>query len=192
MAEKITALGTTLTALRGIVMIVAGVFAIAYPGEAIRFVVLVGGGILLLDGVLNLASLDFRGNRDFPFWTGLLRSVSAIAAGLLIVFSPWLIGLMSVEVLRWLIGVQAIVVGLIEMVTPMLARRKPAPAAGTDRTLWGYIASGGAYALFGLAIIVFPPNAAALLARIVAVLMIVYAISLFVRSWRQRSSTGLR
>lgn len=189
MAEKTTALGTTLTALRGIVMIVAGVFAIAYPDQAVRFVVLVGGGILLLDGVLNLASLNF-GRRDFHFWIGLLRSVSAILAGLLIAFSPWLLSIMSVGVLRWLIGVQAIIVGLIEMLTPFMARGSEAKRS--DRSFWGYVISGGAYALFGLAIIIVPLTAAALLARVVAVLMIVYAISLFVRSWRQRSSDGLR
>jgi uncharacterized membrane protein HdeD (DUF308 family) len=186
MAEKTTNLATTLTALRGIVMIVAGGFAIASPAEAVRFVVLVGGGILLVDGILNLASLN-TGRRDFPFWIGLLRSVSAIAAGLLIVFSPWLLSIMTVDVLRWLIGLQAIVVGAIEMLTPVLASGRR-----SDRSLWGYVVSGGAYALFGLAIIVVPLSAAALLARVVAVLMIVYAISLFVRSWRQRSSDGLR
>jgi uncharacterized membrane protein HdeD (DUF308 family) len=94
---------------------------------------------------------------------------------------------MTVDVLRWLIGLQAIVVGAIEMLTPVLASGRR-----SDRSLWGYVVSGGAYALFGLAIIVVPLSAAALLARVVAVLMIVYAISLFVRSWRQRSSDGLR
>lgn len=191
MAEKTTNLATALTVLRGIVMIVAGVFAIAYPGEAVRFVVLVGGGILLIDGILNLASLNTGGGRDLHFWIGLLRSGSAILAGLLIVCSPWLISIMTGDVLRWLIGLQAIAVGLIEMLTPVLAggasaRKRP------ERSIWGYVVSGGAYALFGLAIIVVPPSAAALLARTVAVLMIVYAISLFVRSWRQRSSDGLR
>ncbi|WP_332713500.1 DUF308 domain-containing protein [Pelagibacterium mangrovi] len=190
MAEKTTNLATTLTALRGIVMIVAGGFAIASPTDAVRFVVLVGGGILLIDGILNLASLN-TGGRDFPFWIGLLRSVSAIAAGLLIVFSPWLLSIMTIDVLRWLIGLQAIAVGVIEMLSPVLARGTSAPRR-SDRSLWGYVVSGGAYALFGLAIIVVPLSAAALLARVVAVLMIVYAISLFVRSWRQRSSDGLR
>lgn len=189
MAEKTTNLANTLTALRGIVMIVAGGFALAYPTDAVRFVVLVGGGILLVDGILNFASLDMRGNRDFPFWIGLLRSVSAIVAALLIIFSPWLFSIMTADVLRWLIGLQAIVVGAIEMLTPLLAGGTSTPKR-SDRSLWGYIVSGGAYALFGLAILLVPPSAAAFLAQLVAILMIIYAISLFVRSWQQRSAGG--
>lgn len=187
MTDSTTSLGTTFIAVRGVVMIVAAALAFGYPNEAVRFAVLVGGGILLLDGVLNLASLNFRDGRQIHLGIGLLRSVSAMLAGLLIVFSPWLLSILSVELLRWLIGLQAIVVGLIEALTPLIesaSTRRP----GRSTSLWGYVMSGAAYALFGLAIIVIPQSAAADLARVIAVLMIVYAASLFVRSWRHRSA----
>lgn len=186
MPATTTSLGTALTALRGIVMIVAGLFALYSPSQALRFAVLVGGGILLLDGLLNLAGLGRGTGRDMRFWTSLLRSISAIVAGLLIAFSHWLLPMMSIELLRWLIGVQAIVVGVIEALTPLLAGRASAPRPGGAPTPWGYVGSGIAYALFGLAVILVPLSAAGTLARIVAVLMILYALSLFVRVWRQR------
>lgn len=184
-----TALSTALTALRGVVMIVAGLFALAYPGEAVRFAILVGGGILLLDGILNLAALNGGQGRGVHFWSGLLRSMSAILAGLMIIFSAWLLSLLSVELLRWLIGLQAIVVGAVEALTPLLTRAAPRPAPAPSA--WGYATSGGAYALFGLAVLLVPPAAAVMLARIVAALMIVHAVSLLVRSWRGRSLSAV-
>lgn len=190
MPENKTALGTTLTAMRGVVMIAAGLFAIAYPAEAVRFVVFVGGGILLLDGILNLASLNLRGQRDLEFWAGLLRSASAIGAGLLIIFSPWLSAILPVTALRWIIGVQAIVVGLAEIVSLLIYGKGAAARKSADRPVWAILVSGGAYALFGLALIVMPLEAATVVARIVAVLMIVFAVSLFIRTWRQRAAGG--
>jgi uncharacterized membrane protein HdeD (DUF308 family) len=182
MATQSAGLATTLTALRAVVLITAGFFTLVYPLEALRLLILVGGGILVLDGILNMASLRRDGPRDLTFWIGVVRSVLAILAGLLVVFSPWLLPMISLATLRILVGVQAIGVGLIELSGLFLPRPKPMAAA------WPILISGGAYALFGLALVILPVGWALVVAQLVAVLMIIFAISLLVGVWRQRAA----
>ncbi|MHB2267081.1 DUF308 domain-containing protein [Aliihoeflea sp. PC F10.4] len=183
MSRANTALNASIKALRGIVMIVAGFFVITYPVEAVRFVLLAGGGLLVLDGILNLTSLNFWGHRDLEYWIGLVRSLLAIATGLMIIFAPWLGSILSMDVLRWLIGGQAILVGVAEMAT-LLVRPK---ISAIETPAWTTVISGGTYALFGLLLIFMPADIAAILARIVGVLMVVFAISLFVETWSLRA-----
>ncbi|HEY4201906.1 MAG TPA: DUF308 domain-containing protein [Devosiaceae bacterium] len=173
---------TALTALRGVIMIIAGLFALADPTGALRFLVFVGGGVLLIDGILNIAALRFDGPRDTAFWIGVIRGVFAILAGLAVLLSPWLTEILSLNFLRYFVGLQATGVGLIEILGLVV----PKPQPGSQ--IWPALVSGGAYALFGLALILMPLSGATTLVSIVAVLMIVYACSLFVRVWRQRTA----
>lgn len=181
MAAGSVGLATTLTALRGVVLIVAGVFALIYPLQALRLLIFVGGGILILDGILNLASLRLSGPRDLTFWVGVVRSALAILAGLLVLLTPWLVPMIALTTLRVIVGVQAICVGLLEICGLLLPRPKPMAQ------VWPILISGGAYALFGLALIVLPVGGAVVVTQIVAVLMIVFAISVLVGVWRQRA-----
>lgn len=179
-----TRLASALTALRGVVLLIAGAFTLAYPAEALRFLVFVGGGLLLVDGLLNLATVRFDQPRDTRFWVGAIRSAFAILAGLAVLLSPWLIPILSVQFLLYFVGLQAIAAGIIEMVELVVPQRKPM------NQVWPALVSGGAYALFGLALILLPLSSATVLAQLVAVLMIVFALSLFFRVWSQRSRAG--
>jgi Uncharacterized conserved protein len=179
-----TRLESALTALRGVVLLIAGAFTLAYPAEALRFLVFVGGGLLLVDGVLNLATIRFDQPRDMSFWVGVIRSGLAILAGLAVLLSPWLASILSVPFLLYFVGVQAIAVGIIEIVELVVPERKP------FSHVWPALISGGTYALFGLALILLPLSGAIALARLVAVLAIVFALSLFFRVWSQRAKAG--
>lgn len=177
-------LTSALTALRGVIMIIAGAFTLAYPTEALRFLIFVGGGVLLVDGLLNLATLNFAGPRDTGFWIGVVRSAFAILAGLAVLLSPWLTPPLSLTFLRYFVGLQALGVGIIEVLGLVIPRRRPM------NQVWPALISGGAYALFGLGLLLMPLNGATFLAQMVAVLMIVFAISLFIRARRQRAEVG--
>lgn len=183
MPSSAAGLATTFTAIRGVVLIIAGLFTLAYPLEALRLLIFVGGGILILDGILNMASLRLSGPRDLTFWVGVVRSVLAIVAGLLVLLSPWLTPMISLSTLRVIVGVQAICVGLLEICGLLLPRPK------AMSYVWPALISGGAYALFGLALIILPVGGAVIVAQGVAILMIVFAASLLVGVWRKRAAT---
>lgn len=178
-------LAAALTALRGVILMIAGIFTLAYPAEAVRFLVFVGGGVLLIDGILNFAAIDFEGQRDTRFWVVAARSLFAVLAGLAVLLSPWLIPMVGLTFLIWFVGLQAVAVGIIEIIEAFMPHRK------ADGSVWPALISGGAYALFGLALLVLPLSSATVLAQVVAVLMIVFAVSLFVRVWRQRARAGM-
>jgi uncharacterized membrane protein HdeD (DUF308 family) len=175
-------LTTTLVALRGMIMVIAGVVALIYPVEALTFLVFVAGGLLLVDGVLNLIGLDFAGPHDALFWVGVARSVFAILAGLAILFSPFLAPILSMTFLIWFVGLQAIAIGIIEVFELLKPGPKPKGLVGAT------LISGAAYALFGLVLLFLPMIGAPLVARIIGVLMLAFGASLFLKVWKQRTS----
>ena len=54
--------------LRALVMLLAGLYAVIWPGSALAVLVIAGGIILLVDGVLGLWSLTFGGAKTGNFW----------------------------------------------------------------------------------------------------------------------------
>lgn len=168
-----------LVALRGMIMVIAGLAALIYPIEALRFLVFVGGGLLLVDGVLNLTGLNLAGPRDALFWVGVLRSAFAILAGLAVLLSPVLAPVLSMSFLIWFVGLQAIAVGVIEVFELL----RPGPKA--KGSIAATLISGAVYALFGLVLLMLPVIGPELVARIIGVLMLAFGASLFIQVWRQ-------
>lgn len=171
-----------LVALRGVILIIAGLVALIYPIPALRFLVMVGGGLLLVDGVLNLTGLNFRGPRDALFWVGVARTTFAILAGLAVLFSSFLAPIFSLGFLIWFVGLQAIAIGIIEVFE--LLRPGPKPKG----TIWATLISGATYALFGVVLLFLPAIGPELVARIIGVLMLAFGASLFARVWKQRAT----
>jgi uncharacterized membrane protein HdeD (DUF308 family) len=47
--------------LRGLIMLLAGLYAVIWPGTALLVLVMVGAAVLLVDGLLGLWALTFGG-----------------------------------------------------------------------------------------------------------------------------------
>jgi len=171
----------TMTALRGIVMIAAGILAFLYPVEAVKFVLLAGGGLLLVDGILGLASGNASGSYDTGGWLVLIRNLCCIVAGVIVLASGLLSNVFTLSFLATCVGILALAAGLVEIVSSLIDRSRytsPLPA----------MVSGVLYAVFGLALLFMPLSSAATLLRIVTVLLILYALSLLYRAWRIRTT----
>ncbi len=76
-------------------MAVTALLAFIYPSQAVKFLVLAGGGLLLIDGALGRASMTFSGEKTNTFWFELVRNGLSIAAGLIVLFSPVLLSIFS-------------------------------------------------------------------------------------------------
>ncbi|WP_395813829.1 DUF308 domain-containing protein, partial [Devosia sp.] len=79
-----------ITGLRGLLMLLAGIYAVIWPAQALTALVIVGGALLLIDGVLGLWSLTFGGARTGNFWFDVARNGLSIVTGALILISPML------------------------------------------------------------------------------------------------------
>lgn len=178
-AERSQRFEAVLTALRGILIAAAALVAFVYPAQAVQLLVLVGGGLLLVDGVLGLATVDYAAPKDAGHWFTLARNLLSIAAGVLVIGSGVLTTVFTPAFLAWLVGLLALLVGLIEMASSMLGSER-------QTRLWPTFVGGAIYAAFGLALIFVPLTSAGTLMRVVMLLMLAYAAALIYRAWRIR------
>lgn len=172
-------LQVTTTALRGVVMVAAGIAAFMFPAQAIKLVLLVGGGLLLIDGLLGVAAIDFSQARGGTFYMTLTRYLLCVVAGLTVLSSGILTGVFSLAFLAGFVGVLTVLAGLVEIASIVMDRtRYPAPMTA--------VLGGALYIAFGLALMFMPLSSASTLMRLAAVIITAYALTLLHRAWRIR------
>ncbi len=69
-------------------MLLAGLYAVIFPAQALFILIWAGAILLLIDGVLGLWALTFGGAKTGNFWFDVIRNVLAIVTGFLILISP--------------------------------------------------------------------------------------------------------
>ncbi len=102
--------------LRGIVGILFGIFAFAYPRDTVAAVVILFGGYMLVDGVAALV-MAFQVDRGSGWLV--LSGMAGIAAGLLAFMYPGV----TAYVLLYVIAAWAIISGVFEIVAAIEFRR---------------------------------------------------------------------
>jgi uncharacterized membrane protein HdeD (DUF308 family) len=163
--------------LRALVMLLAGLYAVLWPGLALVILVWAGAALLLVDGVLGLWALTFGKQKTGNFWFDVVRNVLAIITGLLILISPLLGALVTIWFFVYLVAIQAIFVGVMEIYVVLRERALYAK-------IWPVLLSGALYVLFGVALLFAPLIGALTLTIMAGVLMILFSIPLFVLAWR--------
>ena len=180
--ENSKRLQVALTALRGVVMIAAGIAAFVLPAQAVAVVLIIGGGLLVVDGGLGLASMDYSSRRVQSFYLALARNLLGLAAGAIILASGMLTGLFTLSFLATTAGLLVILAGLIEVGSvAMNMERYDSPMMA--------MAGGGLYIAAGLLLMFLPLSSAAVLMRLATILLIAYAVSLLYRAWRIRAAS---
>ena len=169
--------------LRGLLMLLAGLYAVIWPGQALFLLVTVGAVILIVDGALGVWALTFGGAKTGNFWFDVVRNVLGIIVGVLVLLSPVLSTLLTVWFFIYLVAIQAIVVGVMEIVMAVRARTLMGH-------IWPVILSGVLYVLFGIALLFAPLMSAIFLTVFAGVMMILFSIGLFTLAWRLYSGTS--
>lgn len=164
-----------ITALRGLLMLAAGLYAVFFPREALTILVIAGGILLVVDGVLGLWSATFGNGPAGGF--NLLRNVLSIVVGVLILLSPLLATILTAAILIYLVAIQAIIVGA--MVIWMTVRQRQ-----EFGRVWPVLLAGVLYVAFGVALVFWPAIGAQFFVVLAGVMMILLAIGLFVLAWR--------
>ena len=169
--------------LRGLLMLLAGLYAVISPGSALFVLVTFGAALLLVDGILGLWALTFGGAKTGNFWFDVVRNVLAIITGVLILLSPVLATLLTVWFFIYLVAFQAIVVGVMEIVVA-IRERTHMPR------IWPVLLAGVLYVLFGVVLLFSPLMSAIYFVIFGGVLMILFSIGLFALAWRLYSGKG--
>lgn len=165
------------TALRGLFMLLAGLYAVIWPLEALAVLVLFGAVLLLIDGALGLWSLTFGGGKSGNYWFDVVANAASLILGIVILISPMLATVFTVTFMSTLVGLAAIFVGGMQIVVILRERESYA-------RIWPVVLSGVSYVLLGLIFLVFPLLSASIGMVIGGIVLIVFAIGLFGWAWR--------
>ena len=165
------------TALRGLLMLLAGIYAVIWPAETLTVLVLFGGALLVIDGVLGLWSLTFGGGKSGNYWFDVVANAASLILGILILISPFLATIFTVTFMATLVGLAAMFVGIMQIVVVVRERE-------TYARIWPVVLSGLSYVLLGLLFLLFPLLSATIGVIIGGVLLIFFSIGLFGWAWR--------
>jgi uncharacterized membrane protein HdeD (DUF308 family) len=136
--------------LRGVAGIVFGILAFVMPVVTLAALLLLFGAYALVDGIFNIVAAATGGRGARPWWALLLAGLAGIGAGLVTFVMPGLTAL----ALAYLIGIWAIVTGVLEIVAAVRLRKE-------IRNEWLLGLSGALAVAFG-ALLLFAPGAGAL------------------------------
>ena len=181
MADTTTAMGgmsSGLTALRGVLLLIVGLTALFAPGATLIWLVWLGGAMFLIDGLLGLWSLTFGKAKTGNFWFDIARNILAVIVGALLLIS-FAAGLAFVTFMIYVAAIQAIIVGVMELVMVFRARQLFAQ-------VWPVALAGVLYLLFGIMLLFYPLESAISLVSIGGAFAVIFAICLFALAWRLR------
>ncbi|MDI6026195.1 DUF308 domain-containing protein [Corticibacterium sp. UT-5YL-CI-8] len=164
-------------AIVAVLILIAGLFAMFSPAEALRFLVIAGGGLLVIDGIMGLTTQRLSGPMDGKVIVGLVRNGLSVLAGLLILAGVFW-NLFESSFLGRFIGVLLVLIGFAELISGIVGRgSKPIG-------FFALLLSAAAYLVAGFALIFVQISSAVFLVKLLAAAAIVYAAAHLYRSWR--------
>ena len=166
-------------ALRGIVAILFGLLALAWPGLTLLSLVGLFAAFALIAGIASVAGAIRHRRTEDDWWMALLLGLVSIGA--IALFAPVLTAL----VLVLLIGANALVTGVLDILAAVRLRK-------TIQGEWLLGLSGLASIVFGAIVSFFPGAGALALVWLVSVYALVTGALLLTLALRMRSRAGPR
>jgi uncharacterized membrane protein HdeD (DUF308 family) len=160
----------------GILMVVAGVFAVAWPGPTVLVLAILFGITLIVSGIFSFinafAADESGGTRVWNVIIGILGIVVGLYAVRHI--------LVSVVALALLIGIYWVAYGFVQIYMAIAHRELP------HRGWMGFI--GALSVIAGIIVIVWPAPSLVTLAIVLGIWLIVYGVMEIVMAFRVRSA----
>lgn len=134
-------------AVRGVLALLFGMFALFYPFGALFAFTMLFAAYSFVDGIASLVGGFTTGTKE-RWWAQLLRGIVGIVVGVIFVLMPYIATLSYAAVSLGLIAAWAIISGLFEVVAAVRLRKE-------IRGEWLLALSGAVSILLGIAIPVF-------------------------------------
>jgi uncharacterized membrane protein HdeD (DUF308 family) len=164
-----------MVALRGLLLLLLGLAAVAWPGVTLTVLVLWIGAGFLVNGVLALAAAIAGRDIQGRSWL-ILEGVLGIGAGILTFLYPGITGL----VLLWLVAGWAIVTGVLEIAAAVQFRK-------VIRGEWMLALAGVLAIAFGVLLIARPGAGLLTLSLLIGWFAIFYGVVLMALGFRLRA-----
>jgi len=160
--------------LRGLVAVLFGILAFAWPGLTLLTLIILWGAFSAADGVLALvAAFSGKNSQVSPRWWLIIVGVCGIAAGAIAFLRPDVAAL----ALLLLIAAWAIVVGVAQIIGGIALRKE-------IQGEWMLMLSGLINILFGVILVAQPASGALALIWVIGFFAILSGVSLMMLSFR--------
>lgn len=162
-------------ALRGILAIVFGIVALAFPGATLVSLAVLFGAYAFVSGVFAIVAAFGSRGRDAVWYV--LDGILGIAVGITTFFFPGI----TAQGLVFLIGVWAILTGIFEVI------------AGFDLPIkrdWLLVIAGIASIIFGVLVFAYPVGGALAVVWLIGVYALVFGASMLAFGIRLRGLRG--
>jgi uncharacterized membrane protein HdeD (DUF308 family) len=157
-------------ALRGVVAVIFGILAFAWPGITLTVLIVLFGAFALVEGIFAIISaIRSHGNH---VWLLLLQGIVGILAGLAAFFWPG----MTALILVFIIAVWAILSGVLAIIGGIQMRQVIDDA-------WAWIVGGILSVILGVLLIAAPGAGALAVVWLIGAFAILFGISLFGLAW---------
>jgi len=166
--------------LRGVLAILFGLAAFAWPLLTLKVLILLYGAYVLADGIMAIVAA-MQGGELAPRWWLAVVGVLGVAAGVILFLRPGFGGF----ALLMIIGIMAIVRGIFEIVGAISVRKQ---ITGE----WLLILGGIASILFGLVVLIFPGAGALAMVWLIAAYSVTIGILFCALAFRLRSHARSR
>lgn len=151
----------TVLIITGILAVIFGIIALAYPFNTALTLLLIWGWYALIDGILELIAAfrpENRRSKGFLIFTGII----GVIAGLMVIFRP----LESATAIAWILGIWLVIRGVSSLISAF------APLPISTRILIGL--SGVLFIIAGFIFFNNPGSAALAVSSILGVLLLVW------------------
>jgi uncharacterized membrane protein HdeD (DUF308 family) len=162
--------------LRGIIAILFGVAAYAWPGMTLATLVMFFAAFVLVDGVFDVFAAFSGRNENENWWVLLLEGLLGIAFGVI----TWTRPGVTVVVLLLFIGFWALATGILRIIMAIRLRKE-------IEGEWWLILSGLASVLFGVVVMARPGAGALAMLWVIAAWAIITGIFLVILAFKARS-----
>jgi uncharacterized membrane protein HdeD (DUF308 family) len=162
-------------AWRGVVALIFGVLALAWPGLTLLWLVALFAAFALIGGGVSIAGAVRERKSNGHWWLAFVLGLVSVGAGIIAIFHPDLTAL----VLVLLMGANAIVTGIFDIAMAVRLRK-------AIRGEWVLALAGVVSLVFGVLVFLFPAAGALALVWLISFYAIVSGILLLVAAWQAR------
>jgi uncharacterized membrane protein HdeD (DUF308 family) len=159
--------------IRGLIAILFGFMAFAWPGLTVATLVIFFGAWALVSGIFAIFGAFAGRARHKDWWVLLLTGLLGVAVGLLTFWRP---GITAISLL-WYIAFWSIFTGIIEIITAIRLRKE-------IRGEGWIMLAGAASVVFGVLVFLFPGAGALALITIIAAYAVIFGVILVVAAFR--------
>ena len=163
--------------VRGLLLLILGVYALIQPAMTMSAFAKVAGFFLVFDGILAIIA-GAIGKVPSRIWT-IVRGIVAVLAGIFVFANPVLVAGLTATVVVTVIGVLAIVAGVMEIFAAIQDRKE------IEGEGW-LILSGVLLVLVGLALLATPMFFGLNMVRLLGALAIASSIAMVMFAFRLR------